>query len=239
MRAERPDAVCEFYERLLGWTIEARSEGWIGHVGEFPVGMIIAGSGWDAGRWFCFFATGAIEAERYALGRGGGRLLTPALHTPGIGRTALAQDRQGASFGLIEPDGSRALAAPQRHGAHCWSELDTAAPADARGFYCDLFGYAAEELQAPTGAAYTRLLLDGVPVAGILAAEHDWPGTLPPRWLAYFTVADVRAAVRDLAGLGGSLVIGPLDSAHGRVAIARDPGGAAFCIVEPAAAARP
>jgi predicted enzyme related to lactoylglutathione lyase len=232
MRTRHQQAVQKFYSGLLGWTMEGHAHGTIGRVGDRPVAMIGAGDGWDADRWFCFFATPSIEAELVGLVALGGQAVTQPAHTEGIGRSILIADPQGAHFGLMERDQNRPAATGGAHGTLHWCELDTADPAASLDFYRGLFGYAVDQLEAPTGAAYTRLILDAVPVAGVLEIEDDWPGSIPPRWLAYFAVDDIATTVRDVQALGGTLVLGPLDSTEGHVVIARDPAGGTVCLAE-------
>lgn len=228
LRTSRAGATGAFYERLLGWTLVDHGDGLVAQVDGRPVAMIAPGSGWDAGRWSCFFAAADLAEEGERLGRLGGRLITAPRTTDGIGRSALAEDPQGAAFGLMEPEPSRQAPPLDAPGSLRWCELDTADPAASRAFYGALFGYEPDETRAPTGAAYTRLLLDGRPVAGLLAMDADWPAAVPPRWLPYFAVADVPAAAARVVELGGAVAVGPLRSRGGELLIGRDPEGVAF-----------
>jgi len=232
LRVEDPLPSARFYEHLLGWSIAQHADGLVAHAGGAPVAMLAPGRGWDSGRWFCFFAADRLEDERERVERLGGRILTRPRTTTGIGRSLLTEDPQGAFFGLMEPDQQRPAPTRRTPGALCWVELDTGAPSESAGFYAELFDYATDELATPTGGRYLRLLLDGVPVAGILPLE-DGPAAISARWLAYFTVADVRAAVERARAQGGTIVLGPLRSSVGELAIVRDPAGATFCIAAP------
>jgi len=59
------------------------------------------------------------------------------------------------------------------------------------------------------------------------------PG-VPNHWHVYFAVADADATAAKVTELGGSMLAEPFDTPAGRMAVARDPQGAAFSIIQPA-----
>ncbi|HZF57385.1 MAG TPA: hypothetical protein VEZ19_02790, partial [Rubrobacter sp.] len=54
-------------------------------------------------------------------------------------------------------------------GTFSWVDLVTTNPAGAKDFYCELFGWEAEDMPAGEGATYTMLSLDGDYVGGLSA----------------------------------------------------------------------
>lgn len=113
-------------------------------------------------------------------------------------------------------------------GEFSWADLATTDAAAAKRFYGEVFdvGYVDEDM-GPAGT-YTRLRRRGRDVAGLYAMPPPLLARgVPPRWLAYVTVADVDAAARQAEALGGRVLLAPLD-AHdkGRMAVVADPGGA-------------
>ena len=58
---------------------------------------------------------------------------------------------------------------------------------------------------------------------------------LPPSWVTYFTYDDVDAGFERVRELGGELLAEPHDSPSGRFAPVRDPQGAPFALIKPAA----
>lgn len=57
-------------------------------------------------------------------------------------------------------------------------------------------------------------------------------GYTPPHWLAYFTVRSCDGTVARVREFGGGVLAGPLDVPAGRIAVVRDPQGAAFALFE-------
>ena len=129
--------------------------------------------------------------------------------------TAARPDLDGMSFT------DRPLA-----GKVIWNDLITEDIDAARRFYGGLFGWEFEAASGPTGSEYSIARLDGVYVAGLLAADGREDGRSISRWLPYVSVGDVDDAVRRGVG-GGARVAAPArDVALGRVAAIVDPQGA-------------
>jgi predicted enzyme related to lactoylglutathione lyase len=83
------------------------------------------------------------------------------------------------------------------------------------------------------------LIADGRPIGGLTGPRPGsdvWPSGGPGgHWVGYFASADVDAGARRTEELGGSVLLGPLDiPGTGRVAVLRDPDGAAFGLFDPA-----
>jgi predicted enzyme related to lactoylglutathione lyase len=120
------------------------------------------------------------------------------------------------------------------HGKPCWFELTTA-PArleDARAFYGQVFGWSVEDAGMPD---FTYLLASdgGDKVAGLMQAMPEC-AELPPHWLIYLDVDDCDAAAEKIALLGGRVIKAPADiPGTGRFAVAADPQGAVFGLLQP------
>jgi len=73
-----------------------------------------------------------------------------------------------------------------------------------------------------------------VPQAGLMKALDP---KVPPMWLPYISVADVDAAAKRVARLGGKVHAEPSDiPGIGRFAVFADPSGATFAVMTPTAA---
>jgi predicted enzyme related to lactoylglutathione lyase len=88
-------------------------------------------------------------------------------------------------------------------GKLVWADLFTADPAGATKFYCGLLGWTATALNQK-GKGYTVFYNQGRPVAGlaprsVAAANH------PSRWIGYFAVADIAAALKVATQNGGTV----------------------------------
>ena len=116
-------------------------------------------------------------------------------------------------------------------GSPCWVDLMTSDTDRSRAFYCELFGWEAEEPDAEHGG-YFNYTKNGVRVAGCMAAE---PGAgMPEVWSVYLTTDDARKTVEATAANGGEVQVEPMDVGDlGTMAIVADPGGAVVGIWQP------
>src|SRR3982751_260873 len=108
-------------------------------------------------------------------------------------------------------------------GRFVWYDLKTPDPAGAQTFYTKVAGWGT---QPWPDLNYTMFTANGVPIGGIVppGAASD---TGPPSWLAYITVTDVDAAVKQGASLGGRTLMPGTDiPSVGRFAVLADPQGA-------------
>ncbi len=126
----------------------------------------------------------------------------------------------------------------ERHGAVWWTELMTPDPAAARAYYGDVCGWSFEEMQMETGGVYHVGRHGDRPVIGIFDTtpqDKQDEGATPARWMSYFAVDDVDAAVALTRARGGRIHREPWDvPGVGRIAIVSDPAGAAMGLIAPA-----
>ena len=118
-------------------------------------------------------------------------------------------------------------------GVPCWSDHASGDPDAAMAFYAALLGWEGEEVTDPAAPArYYRCRLRGRDVAG-LGSQPGAPAGAPATWSTYVAVAGADAAAERAVAAGGEVVAGPVDIADaGRMAVLRDPAGAAFCVWE-------
>ena len=114
-----------------------------------------------------------------------------------------------------------------------WHELMTTDTEGARKFYREVTGLTV----AP--GDYQMLMADEQPVGGMVGPRAEgpvWPSGGPePHWISYIGVNDVDVAVQKAQELGGQVLLSPLEMPGvGKVAVLRDPQGAAFGIFDPA-----
>lgn len=113
-------------------------------------------------------------------------------------------------------------------GTFSWVELGTTDAAGAKAFYGGLFGWEGVDFPIGDEGVYTMLRLGDEDVAALYEQGAD---AGPPAWLSYVTVSDVDAAGARVRELGGTLLSDPFDVFDtGRMAVARDPQGAAFAL---------
>ena len=114
-------------------------------------------------------------------------------------------------------------------GAPCWVDLTTSDTERSRAFYCELFGWTADEPVEEFGG-YFNFSKDGVLVAGGMTAQ---PG-MPDVWSVYLTTDDAEKTVDAAAANGGQVVVPPMPVTDlGTMAVLTDPGGAAIGLWQP------
>ena len=119
---------------------------------------------------------------------------------------------------------------PVTAGCFCWNELATWDTDAASSFYCDLFGWTAENTDCGD-KSYTLFKKDGNPVSGMMKMDSNWPEDTPSYWGSYIAVDDVDATASRVESCGGKLCCGPEDAGEGgRYAVITDPTGATFSI---------
>src|ERR1700730_11669076 len=114
----------------------------------------------------------------------------------------------------------------------CWFELATSDPAAAKKFYAGLFGWTANDNPMGPDAVYTMFQHCGKNVGAAYALMPDQVKEgVPPHWGTYVAVANVDEAIAKAKTLAGTVLAGPMDrAAHGRMAVLRDPTGAAISL---------
>ncbi len=119
---------------------------------------------------------------------------------------------------------------PWPEGTPAWVDLMVPDRRQAQDFYGGLFGWEFTEGGPGTGS-YAICRKDGEAVAGIgeLVAETAVPAST---WTTYLAVDDADGTASRIRAAGGAVGSGPNTISGGRVAVARDPGGAHFGIWE-------
>ena len=108
LTAPEPARAAEFYTRLLGWTVESMDMGsgpyHVVKVGDAAIGGIMApppGSPPMPSFWGCYVTVASADDTAGQCVALGGKLLAGPMDIPGVGRSAVLQDPQGAVFNVI------------------------------------------------------------------------------------------------------------------------------------------
>ncbi len=110
-----------------------------------------------------------------------------------------------------------------------WYELRTSDVDAARAFYGDVLGWRARERQ-DGGARSVAVGTEHGDVAGITPIEE---ADRAPHWLGYVATADAEGAVKRISAGGGTIHRHPWTvDGVGRLAIAADPQGATFALLQ-------
>ncbi len=227
-----------FYTKVVGW----ETEEWSGMpytmfkpAGGAPLGGVNELDAEAAARgvpshWLGHIAVGDIDQAVAGVLAGGGRVLSPVVDLPTVGRMATVGDPWGAVFSVFQPVGeAQAPTPPGAMGVMCWAELMTKDVGEALGFYGALFGWTRGDHFDMPGGQYVMMRSAGSEqaFAGVMVcpAGMEWGA-----WLYYFSVPDLDASVAIAKGEGASLHIPIMDVPGGRIAMMVDPQGGNFAL---------
>ena len=123
--------------------------------------------------------------------------------------------------------------ASKPNGRFCWYELMVPDMDAAKEFYGRVAGWTTSVWEGAAGP-YTMWMNGETPVGGMmtLTEEQREQGT-PPCWLLYLSTPDVDATVAKIKELGGAVIHEMAVPEVGRFAVASDPQGGVFAVLEP------
>lgn len=234
-----------FYEGLFGWKFldlptdvgtvysMAQIDGYnVAGLGPFPPNMRDQGI---PPFWTTYINHSDVDSVAKKAAEAGGNVMAPPFDVMESGRMATIQDPTGAVFGVWQPDQHIGAQLVNIANTLVWSELQTNDLKAARAFYHAVFDwkYAVDE------NGYVACKVGDRTHAGMMAIAEDW-GDVPPNWSLYFLVEDVEAAAATVHELGGKLLVPPTPAgAVGKFAVAQDPQGGVFSVMEYAMPADP
>jgi predicted enzyme related to lactoylglutathione lyase len=115
------------------------------------------------------------------------------------------------------------------HGVPCGIAGAYPSPDDAARFYGALFGWEAEEI----GDGHLICRLRGRDAA-VIGTAPDAAAPEAALWITHIQVDDAGEAAHRVSAAGGTVLAEPFDAPGGtRVAVAGDPQGAVFALLEP------
>lgn len=109
-------------------------------------------------------------------------------------------------------------------GRFVWHDLMTTDVKGAVAFYTELFAWKTTEVEMGGNSKYTMIKAGSRDIGGIV--HLDPKQGVPTHWIGYCTVADVDAAAKRAAELGGKIGVPATDIPNvGRFAVIEDPQG--------------
>ncbi|MEV5410136.1 VOC family protein [Thermopolyspora sp. NPDC052614] len=229
------DAAIGFYGGLFGWEMRPveRIPGYvIAQVGGRPVAGLGRTAASERPWWSSHFAVPDVSVCVAVAEAAGARVLDGPRRVPSLGRTAVLRDPAGAAFALWQDGGFPGAGLIDEPGAFCWHELAVRDVDVVSGFYQEIFGWEGRTTLFADDSVYTEFMLGGEVVAGMVQMNDEWPPEIPAHWMVYFAVADCDASAALVEELGGVVSIPPFDGQSGRIAVADDPQGAVFSIIQ-------
>jgi uncharacterized protein len=116
-------------------------------------------------------------------------------------------------------------------GAPCWVDLTTSDTERSRAFYCELFGWGADDPAEDFGG-YFNFTKGGALVAGCMANQPE--SGMPDVWSVYLTSDDAEKTVETARANGGQVHVETMPVADlGAMAFVADPGGAGIGVWQP------
>jgi predicted enzyme related to lactoylglutathione lyase len=219
-----------FYGSLFGWSMHDVPGGrgttyTRARLGGADVAGIYGGG---PPRWTSYVCMEDADATVARARELGGAVEVEPFDADGGRRTEIT-DPAGAVFAIWEPGDHIGAGRVNEPSALCWNELALPDVAAVEGFYQPLFGWQLQRVPTPEGAPEIVGIANRAGWRnGNLRAATDQP----PAWTPYFGAESCADAADRATELGGQLLFGPIDLPSGRMAVAADPQGAVFGIVD-------
>ena len=242
------DQARQFYGAVVGWTIDVEASGATDYLmitdangaagGVLPMTADMAAQGGQS-QWIGYINVADVDDAAARVVADGGVVFMPSTSMPGVGRFAMLADPQGVPFYLMTPtpppgapDATSTVFAADPAIMHRvgWNELASPDLAASKAFYARHFGYAFNETM-PMGPMGDYCFIDhgGERIGGMMQRQDP---AQPARWLYYFRVPSITAAMAAIEAHGGSILMGPQVVPNGdHVVIATDPEGVGFGLV--------
>lgn len=197
------------------------------------------------------------DATAATVRSAGGSVVAAPFDVLDAGRAAVVADPSGAEFGVWQAGTHRGAQRVNEAGTWNWSGLDTWDPEGSLAFYEAVFGWEADRMgsgpadpclwRRPGYGDFLARTTDpdvrrrqaagGAPPGFEDAVAWMTPMTperfhqdTPARWGVTFAVDDPDLVAGTASELGGAVVVAPFDVWQARIAVLRDPQGAAFTV---------
>lgn len=240
LTAHDMDAAKAWYADLFGWDVEDQdTQGGPPYAMFTMRGRVVAGIGQMSDEmkgagvpplWNSYVNVDDADAIAKKVPELGGQIMVPAMDVMDAGRLAYFMDPEGASFAVWQAKAHHGSQVVDEPGAFCWNELATRDPAKAQDFYGELFGWTGKE-EAMGDTSYTTISMGDRVNAGMLKMNEKW-GELPSHWMVYFAVQDIGRAVAKIKETAGQIMVEPVEIPVGTFAVATDPQGGNFSVIE-------
>jgi predicted enzyme related to lactoylglutathione lyase len=234
-----PLAAAAFYQKIIGW----KREKWdqdpsytvLSYQGKPMAGVMSipaeAKAMGTAPSWMSYIGTPDVDVTAWDAQRLGAKLHKGPTSTPTVGRWAVLQDPQGATFAIYTPERAPAAGGEAGIADFSWHELATRNQAAAFDFYRELFGWQQTgSFDMGAQGSYLMYGLGKQTFGGILTMMGEQAKS-PPCWLPYIRVANVQRTTKAIQAASATILMGPHEVPGGEwITQAKDPQGAVFAI---------
>ncbi|MFJ3334447.1 VOC family protein [Streptomyces sp. NPDC086766] len=228
------EAAKRFYTAVFGWrtqtALRAEAGGYtMARLGNSLVAAIIPRyQESQPVAWNVSFAVADADEVANKVVDAGGTVIQGPVDVYDEGRFVVALDTCGAAFQMWQARDFSGAEVFNEPGSLGWVELVTRNAERARSFYTTVFGWSVNASEW-----YTQWGLHGGEFGGVRALGDRIPADVPPHWLPYFAVEDVDATTEIAQREGAKALLEPTAEEDGpRIALLRDPQGAAFGIYQ-------
>ncbi|MEM7535554.1 MAG: VOC family protein [Chloroflexota bacterium] len=240
------DAAKQFYTKVFGWIYEGyEDEGGyeIGHIGVNPsVGIYAMPEKFQQMNlpsfWMSYISVRDIDTVVAQAKAHGGIIEIGPTNFMGEDKIVLIRDPAGAGFTVWDGADLRGKDTKGTHGRMAWNELYVSDALQVIDFYQTILGWSFT-LAAGSDTTLGRRRYDIQNEKGnTIAALQEVPNELKGKaqfWIPYFSVKNVDSTLGIISREGGELIHRE-DSGEGVLAMAQDPQGAAFALIENPAA---
>ncbi|MEM8614697.1 MAG: VOC family protein [Cyanobacteria bacterium P01_H01_bin.105] len=227
--------VRHFYADLLGWKYQIEhTSNFVWKLGEAEYPLILANGEAHGGfvasgqstlsRWIAYVMVKDVDAITARAKSLGATIVREPFDTPGVGRSSVIQDLQGAIICPTFPTHNF----PAPSGTFLWDELITDDVESAKLFYGNLFGWRSDDINVNRTGSYAVLECpDNADAVGVTNQSFGTVGLAV--WIPYLATDDVDATIAKAKALGARVCEEETYMPNGeRKAILADPTGAIF-----------
>jgi predicted enzyme related to lactoylglutathione lyase len=127
---------------------------------------------------------------------------------------------------MINIRGGNKMPEKAQIGEFCWNELMTDNVEKAKAFYGNLLGWSHQDHDMKD-MTYTMFHVGEKMIGGMLPIPQDKKGQIPPHWMSYILVKDLKETVTKAQSLGANIIKSetPIEN-FGKLAVIQDPTGA-------------
>jgi hypothetical protein len=240
-----------FYTSLFGWKPNTTDMGPSGKYTIFKLGDqdVAAAYELDANmrshgvptHWAVYVAVPDADAAASKAASLGAKVMQPPFDVGPNGRMSVLEDPTGAMFCVWQGTGHPGVRLVGDPGTVVWADLSTGDQMRAVTFYGALFGWKlvdGKNMGMAQPGDYAHIVNGDQFIGGIQPPAHRPPNT-PAHWLLYFDVENCDTTLAKIRSLGGKVYQEPFEMAGvRRFAVAADPQGATFALVQTLTAAK-